>query len=530
MSAAEPGAAAAWKPTGNPWLIAVVVTLAAFMEVLDTTIVNVALPHIAGTMSASVDESTWVLTSYLVANGIVLPISGWLSTVFGRKRYFMVCIAMFTIFSLLCGVAESLPQLIICRVAQGFFGGGLQPNQQSIILDTFEPSQRGRAFSLTAIATIVAPVLGPTLGGIITDNASWRWIFLINVPIGIFAWIAVLRLVEDPPWAKAASRVGGVHVDYIGLALISLGLGCLQYVLDRGEDADWFNSNAIQIVTMVSVAGLVGAVMWLLYTDRPIVNLRALANRNFAIGTFMIFVMGLVLYSSSVLIPQLAQQRLGYTATLAGYLLSPGAVLILFVIPVISRILPLVQTRLIIAFGFICLGFACLNAGHLNAQPDFFTMAKLRAYQTFGVGFLFVPISTMAYATLPRNLNRDAASLYTMFRNIGGSVGIALATAMVTERGQVHMAHMAARMTPFDPAYNQTLARTAAALTGSSVPPTGQTAAAMGQMYQTLISQSSIMAYLDVFEYCGGLAFLLVPLCFLLPSTRPGTRAAPAAH
>jgi DHA2 family multidrug resistance protein len=529
MSEAPP-TRATWKPSGNPWLIAVVVTSAAFMEILDTTIVNVALPHIAGTMSASVDESTWVLTSYLVANGIVLPISGWLSGVFGRKRYFMVCIAMFTIFSLLCGLAESLPQLILCRVAQGFFGGGLQPNQQAIILDTFEPSQRGRAFSLTAIATIVAPVLGPTLGGVITDNASWRWIFLLNVPIGIVAWVAVLRLVEDPPWAKAASRVGGVHIDYIGLALISLGLGCLQYVLDRGEDADWFNSSTIQIVSIFSAAGLIGAVTWLLYTDRPIVNLRALANSNFALGTIMIFVMGVILYSSSVLIPQLAQQQLGYTATLAGYLLSPGALLILFIIPVVGRILPLIQTRLIIAFGFTCLGFACLNAAHLNTQPDFYTMATLRAYQTFGVAFLFVPISTMAYATLPPALNRDAASLYTMFRNIGGSVGIAIATAMVTERGQVHMAHMAARITPYDQAFNQTVARTAAALTGSAVPPTGITAAATGQIYQTLINQSSIMAYLDLFEYCGILSFLLVPLCFMLPATRPGTRAAPAAH
>ena len=311
-----------WKPAANPWLIAIVVTLAAFMEVLDTTIVNVALPHIAGTMSASYDEATWTLTSYLVANGIVLPISGFLGRLLGRKRYFLVCIVAFTICSFLCGIATDLWQLIVFRILQGFFGGGLQPNQQSIILDTFPPEQRGRAFSISAVAIVVAPVLGPTLGGWITDNFSWRWVFLLNVPVGVLTTLAVMQLVEDPPGKKKGDSK--VSVDYIGITLIAIGLGCLQVMLDRGEDDDWFSSKFIRTFAVLAVAGIVGAVFWLLYTKKPVVDLRCLKDRNFALGCMTIGAFATILYGSAVLVPQLAQQQLGYTAMLAGLVLSPG--------------------------------------------------------------------------------------------------------------------------------------------------------------------------------------------------------------
>ena len=319
-----------WQPSSNRWLIAVTVTLAAFMEVLDTTIVNVSLPHIAGTLSASYDEATWALTSYLVANSIVLPISAFFGRLIGRKRYFVICIAAFTVCSFLCGIATNLTQLVIFRVLQGFFGGGLQPNQQSIILDTFPPSQSGRAFALTAVATVVAPILGPTLGGWITDNYSWRWVFFINVPIGVLTTFAVISLVEDPPWAKAKSKVS---IDYIGISLIAITFACFQIMLDRGEDDDWFSSNAIRTFAILAAVGVATAIAWLLYTRKPVVDLRVFKDRNFALGSIAIACFAMLLYGSAVIIPQLAQQHLGYTALLAGLVMSPGALAVIFLIP-----------------------------------------------------------------------------------------------------------------------------------------------------------------------------------------------------
>ena len=513
-----------WRPRANPWAIAVAVTSAAFMEVLDTTIVNVALPHIAGSLSVGPDEATWALTSYLVANGIVLPVSGWLGTILGRKRYFVICIAMFTVCSFLCGLATSLPQLILFRVLQGIFGGGLQPNQQSIILDTFPPAKRGAAFSVTAVATIIAPVLGPTLGGIITDNLSWRWIFFINVPVGIAACVAVMALVEDPPWAKVAARTGKLDIDYIGLSLIALGLGSLEIVLDRGEQEDWLGSPFIRTFIVMTILGLTGAVCWLLTAKKPVVNIRVLADRNFALGATMIFSMAIVLYSSAVLIPQLAQQQLGYTATLSGMILSPGAILTFFCIPVVSRLLPKVQTRFLIATGFAILGCALFYASTITPQADFFTLATMRASQTFGLAFLFVPISTIAFSTIKPELNRDAASLYTMFRNVAGSVGISVATSLVTEHSQSRMAYMSEHLSPFDQPFVDTIARNTAALQASGVPATNLAATANGVIYKGLILQSSVQAYLDVFVICAVLAFCVVPLTFLFAPTKAGGR------
>ncbi len=509
-----------WRPAANPWIIALAVTLPTFMEVLDTTIVNVALPHIAGSLSASSDDATWTLTSYLVANGIVLPISGWLGRVFGRRRYFLVCIGMFTLCSLLCGLATSLPELVIFRILQGFFGGGLQPNQQSILLDTFEPAKRGTAFSITAVATIVAPILGPTMGGWITDNFSWNWVFLMNVPVGILSFLAVTRLVEDPPWAKA--ETGKTHIDQIGLGLIALGLGCLQVVLDRGEDEDWLASPFIQIFALVAVIGLIGAVVWLLAAKRPVVNLRALADRNFALGSLMIFGMAMVLYSSAVLIPQLAQAQLGYNATWAGLILSPGTILTILFIPLVLRLMRRTQTRFIIGFGFLALGMSLLYAATLNPMIDFTTLALMRAAQTAALAFLFVPISTIAYSTLAPALNGDAASLYTMFRNIGGSVGISLATAFVTEHTQIHMAYLSEHLSPLDHAYAATVQQQSKAFATLGTAPADLLSAAMGHLYQTLQSQAAVLAYVDAFRAAACLALLLVPLALLFSPFKAG--------
>jgi DHA2 family multidrug resistance protein len=515
-----------WRPSANPWLIAVAVTLAAFMELLDTTIVNVSLPHIAGTLSASYDEATWTLTSYLVSNSIVLPLSAFFDRLIGRKRYFVICIAAFTVCSFLCGMSDSLGELVVFRVLQGFFGGGLQPNQQSIILDTFPPSQRGRAFSLTAVATVVAPVLGPTLGGWITDNYSWRWVFFINVPIGVLAAFAVMSLVEDSPWAKEQKNVS---VDYIGIGLIALTFATFQIMLDRGEDDDWFSSGFIRTFGTIAAVGAASACAWLLYARKPVVDIRVLKDRNFALGTAAIACFAMILYGSGVLIPQLAQQHLGYTALLAGLVLSPGALCVIFLIPLLSLIMPHVQTRFIVTCGFLVLGSALLYSRELAPDIDFTHLMTMRITQSLGIGFLFVPVSVLTYQTIPQRLRGDATALFTMFRNVFGSVGISLATAAVTSRTQVHMAYLSNHLTQANPNFHSTLTQIARAIQNMGATAAHSAQTAMGQVYRGLIAQAGFLAYKDVFLYCALLAFAFAPLTlFFSPVKKAGGPAAEA--
>jgi DHA2 family multidrug resistance protein len=502
-----------WRPAANPWLIAIVVTLAAFMEVLDTTIVNVALPHIAGTMSASYDQATWTLTSYLVANGIVLPISAFFARLMGRKRYFLLCIMAFTVCSFLCGIATNLGELIVFRVLQGFFGGGLQPNQQSIILDTFPPAQRSRAFSISAVAIVVAPVLGPTLGGWITDHFSWRWVFLLNVPVGILTTLGVQQLVDDPPWARTNRQK--LSIDYVGIGLLAIGLGCLQVMLDRGEDADWFSSPMIRVFAALAAIGLAGAAAWLAYARHPVVRLTPLRDRNFALGCVAMAAFAMILYGSSVLIPQLAQQRLGYTATLAGLVLSPGALLITLEIPIISKIMPHVETRYFIGLGFALLCAALAYAHWLTPDIDYKTLVMMRSAQSLAIGCLFVPTTALAYLSVPRDLNNDASALFTMFRNVAGSIGISVSTALVRERAQARMAHLSAHMTPLSQNFTDALhARAAAVSSLMGQPPEQAMQTANGLMYQTFVSQAAILAYVDVFVMLAILCAFCVPLMF----------------
>ena len=516
----------AWKPRGNPWLIAVVVTLAAFMEILDTTIVNVALPHIAGSLSSSPDDATWTLTSYLVANGIVLTISGWLGTVIGRKRYFLICIAMFTVCSLLCGLAQSLPQLIVFRLLQGFFGGGLQPNQQAIVVDSFEPQKRGAAFAITAIATVVAPVLGPVLGGYITDHVTWRWIFFINIPVGIFACLAVAALVDDPPWAVKQKR----SVDYIGLALITLGLGCMQVMMDRGEDEGWFQSPFIIHMTILAVLGIAGAVLWLLIAKKPVVNLHVFKDRNFAVSCGLIMGMSFILYGAAVLIPQFAQTTIGYTATLAGLVLAPGGLVIIMLIPPVGRLMKVVQLRYLIAVGFAIMGLAFWYSNRLVPSIDFRTLTTMRSLQAAGLGFLFVPISIMAYHSLPKSLGADASSLFVMFRNVSGSVGISLSTAVVSERTQASQAHLSTWLTPFNQSFNALVAQNEAALQSLGRAASTLHETAIGYAFQTLKHQAAVLAYADTFIYFAVLAAAMIPLAMLLSPVKDGGHAAAPMH
>ncbi|HEV3062149.1 MAG TPA: DHA2 family efflux MFS transporter permease subunit, partial [Vicinamibacterales bacterium] len=361
VSAAETAARVSsvtpWRPRGNPWLIAVVVAIAAFMEVLDTSIANVALPYMAGNLGASNDESTWVLTSYLVSNAIVLPITGWFAGVFGRKRFFTICLAIFTLSSLLCGIAPNLGAMILFRVLQGAGGGGLQPMSQAILADTFPPEKRGLAFALFGITTIFAPTIGPTLGGWITDNYSWRWIFFINLPVGILALFLILRLLEDPPWIKRVAGAG-ITIDYVGIALLVVGVGALQLILDKGQEDDWFGSTLIIFLAVTAAVGLTSLVIWEWFHKSPIVDVRLYKNTNFLGANFMIFVLGIMLFSSLVMMPQFLQTLVGYTAASAGLVLSGGGLVLLLLMPIVGTLSSRVQARYLIAFGWLTLSAA----------------------------------------------------------------------------------------------------------------------------------------------------------------------------
>ncbi|MCH4092497.1 DHA2 family efflux MFS transporter permease subunit [Acetobacter sp.] len=508
-----------WKPKHNPWLIAVVVTLAAFMEILDTTVVNVAMPHIAGTLGSSYDDATWALTSYLVANGIVLTISGWLSRVFGRKRYFLICIVMFTVASLLCGLANSLYALVIFRILQGFFGGGLQPCQQSIILDTFPPEKRGAAFSLTAVATVVAPVTGPLIGGYLTDELSWRWIFFVNVPFGILTILAVMMLVEDPAWEKARRE----KVDVVGIGLISLGLGCLEIMADRGEDEDWFSSSFIVTMSLVGGFCIFGAIIWLCRIKNPLVKLSVLKDRNFAVGTILISVMGGILYASAVIIPQFSQQMLGYTATISGFVLAPGGVAVVCLIPFVNWLMKKVHVRFIIACGFFLLAMAMFQATSLYAEIDLEHLIFYRVCQTATMAFLFVPITTVAYSTLPRELNADASALFSMTRNYIGSLAISIGTATIIEIRQRHQVYVADNMTIGRSEYSAYLDRVKDIAENYGYSSDMAETYGRHRLFSEFTRQVALLAYNDVFFLIGLLSLATIPLCFFLPAKRADT-------
>src|SRR6266404_318192 len=406
VSPAEP-----WRPEVNPWLIAVVVAMAAFMEVLDTSIANVALPYMAGSLGASNDESTWVLTSYLVSNAIVLPISGWFAGVFGRKRFFMLCLTIFTLSSLLCGIAPSLGAIILFRVLQGLGGGGLQPMAQAILADTFPPRQRGLAFALYGITSVIAPTIGPTLGGWITDNYTWRWIFFINLPVGILALFLIFRLVEDPPWAKRAAGAG-VKIDYIGVSLLVIGVGALQVMLDKGQEEDWFASPFIVMLAVITGAGLIALVIWEWFYKNPIIEIRLFKNLNFLGANAMMFILGIMLFSSLVMMPQFLQTLVRYTSESAGLVLSGGGLVLLFLMPIAGTLASKVQARYIIAFGWLVLSAAMFyTTQRLDLQMSFRSASLLRITQVVGLGFLFVPINLAAYVGMPAEKSNSIAGL-----------------------------------------------------------------------------------------------------------------------
>ncbi|HLX37175.1 MAG TPA: DHA2 family efflux MFS transporter permease subunit, partial [Candidatus Binataceae bacterium] len=489
-------AAAVQPQRHNPWAIAMTVTLATFMEILDTSIANVALPHIAGALSSSIDESTWVLTSYLVSNAIVLPMSAWMSSRIGRKRFYMTCVALFTVSSFLCGLAPSLGVLIACRVLQGAGGGGLQPSEQSILADTFPPHQRGMAFAVYGLAIVAAPALGPTLGGWITDNYNWRWIFFINIPVGIISLLLTYRMIEDPPHLvreQKLAKAQGARIDFIGLALLALTFGPLQVVLDKGEEDNWFGSHFIVAFATIAAAAFVIGIIWELYQEHPIVNLRLFKNRNFMISSVLMFALGFMLYATTVLLPEFVQLLMGYTAELAGTILSPGALLIMALMPLVGFLIARVDARYLIAFGFLILSLSLFHMTGIDLQISWWNAMMLRTYQSIALAFLFVPINTVSYVGMKPEQNTQVSGLINLMRNIGASAGISLTGAMVTERAQFHQAQLAQRANSYNPHMHDALQNLAGHLgaAGLSAPDAlhqayGRIYAGLGMQAQTL--------------------------------------------
>jgi MFS transporter, DHA2 family, multidrug resistance protein len=531
-AAADPQliAQAKWRPKTNPWVIAATVALAAFMEVLDTSIANVALPHIAGSLGASIDESTWVLTSYLVANAIVLPMGGWAASVIGRKNFFMLCIVIFTVSSFLCGIAPTLGLLLLFRIFQGLGGGGLQPMAQAIMADSFEPAQRGLAFSLYGLVAVLAPSIGPSLGGWITDNYSWNWIFYINIPVGILTFFLTQRLIEDPPYAKS-DRKNLFKLDYVGLALLVVSMGALQITLDKGEENGWFGSNFIVTGAVTFVIAILALIVWEWFKKDPLMDLRLFTNRNFAVCAFLMLLTGGLLNATTVLQPQFLQSELGYTATIAGFTLSGGGLALVFVMPLAGQAVSRFPARNLIGMGF-CL-FACAyyyTATHLNLLMSFGLASWIRIVQVACIPFVFISVTTAAYFGMSREKNNQISGLINLVRNIGGSILIAVTNAMVTERAMFHQSQMRKYLTPTDPYFQ----RRVDALKDVFVNSAGKNNAsglAQGQIYNQMLRQSQALAYVDVFYILCAASILMIPMAFLLEKNYPrGKKTEIAVH
>jgi DHA2 family multidrug resistance protein len=520
----------------NPWLIAITVTMATFMELLDTAIANVALPHIAGGLAVSYDESTWVLTSYLVANAIVLPLSAWLSRVFGRKNYYMTCVALFTVSSLLCGLAPSLGLLVFFRVLQGIGGGGLAPVEQAILVDTFPAAKRAAAFALYSMAIVTAPAIGPPLGGWITDSFSWRWVFFINIPIGLLSLFLTNRMVSDPPAftaeVQAARQAGKLKVDYLGILLVAIGFACLEVVLDRGQREDWLESNFIRAFLMIALVALVIAVIWELRHADPVVELRLLAERNFALANCFYFLFGFVLFGSTVLIPQMLQSLYGYTATSAGLVLGPGAMVIVVLAPVVVRLVARIPVPYFIGTGFSILGLAMWKFSSFDLDAAYSNEAWARALQGFGLAFLFVPISQLAYSYLPKNKNNKASSLTNLSRNQGGSFGIAFVTTMLERRSQHHQAILSVQASMYNPLFVARLHDLTDTFKVQGDSAAGASARATAQLAALVQHQSAMLGFLDCFRLLGVIAFAgpLLALCIRKFASSGGAQKSEPAH
>jgi MFS transporter, DHA2 family, multidrug resistance protein len=515
---------AAAPPLFNPWVIALTVTMATFMEVLDTSVANVSLREIGGSLSATQQEATWVLTSYLVANAMVLPLSGWLSGFLGRKRFYMTCVFLFTLSSALCGMAQSLGQLILFRVLQGIGGGGLQPSEQAILVDTFPPQKRGMAMAVFTMAILVAPILGPTLGGWITDNYGWRWIFYVNVPVGCLSLFLSNIVVHDPPHLRertAQMRAKGFRIDFVGIGLLTLGLGALQVVLDKGQEEDWLDSRFIVCFAAVAAAALVLAVVWELRHPQPIVNLRLFKDRNFLTSCLIVFCSFGVLYGSTVLLPQMLQTLMGYSATLAGLVLSPAGIVTMLELPLVGLLLVRrVDARWMIAAGLVVIASASYWMSTLSLQATPMDVILPRCVQVLGAGLMFVPINVTAYYNLPKEQSNNASALYSLIRNMSSGIGVAVVTTLLERQTQFHQFRLAERINPLNP-MAMGMIHGMGRLLGSG-------AAGLEAVYREVQQQAAALAYLDMFRLYAWAALAVVPLVLLMrrPTAKPGEVAA----
>ena len=520
---------APWRPRHNPWLVAFTVTLATFMEVLDTAIANVALPHIAGGLSASQNEATWVLTSYLVSNAVVLPISAWISSRVGRKRFYMTCVGLFTASSFLCGFAPTLPALIFFRVLQGIGGGGLAPSEQAILADTFPPDQRGMAFAMYGLAVVFAPAIGPTLGGYIVDHTTWRWIFYINVPVGIASLFLSSIMVEDPPWLRQErERSKHVRVDWFGLGLVAIAFGSLQVVMDKGQEDDWFSSPFIVVFTMATVICLLGTLVWEWAHPNPIVNIRLFRKRNFAVSVGLMFTLGGVLYGTTVLLPLFLQTLMGYSAQSAGEVLSPGGFVTMAMMPLAGFLVSRVPAKYLIATAFAGMSLALFHMGSINLGIDVHTATMYRVYQAIALAFLFIPINTVSYIGVPREQNNQVSGLMNLARNIGGSVGIAFVSTVLARRSQVFQSNLVEHLAQSNPLLQERLSQLERVF--SSAGPAQAMRRAYGSIYAMIQQQAAVLSYVRIIQDLAIVCALLVPIILLLlKKNDPG--AAPAgAH
>jgi DHA2 family multidrug resistance protein len=523
------------RPVINPWVIALTVTLATFMELLDTSIANVSLPYIAGGLGRSYDEVTWILTTYLVANAVVLPMSAWLSRVFGRKNYYMACVALFTITSFFCGIAPTLGIMLISRVLQGIGGGGLAPVEQAILVDTFPPAKRASAFALYTVAIVTAPAIGPVLGGWITDNYNWRWVFFINIPVGLLSMYLTSRYVHDPESyaeeRKTVRKNGKLSVDGIGIALIGLGSAALEVLLDRGQIDDWFGSRFIIWMFVIGIGCLTTAVFWELRHPDPVIDLRMLKVRNFAIANFFYFIFGFGLFASTTMIPQLLQSLYGYRAIDAGLVLGPGALVITFLAPVGAQLVQrgLIRPKILLFGAVMVVGISFIHYSHFNLDTDYRHYALARALQGLGYAFFFVPLSVISYSQLSPNQNNKASSLTNFFRNWGGSFGIAFITTVSERRQNFHQSTVGGNIAASSPALQQNVHQTAAYLQSHGFSPTDSLNAAYARVYEQLHAQTQLLAFMDCFHIIGVITLIAAPLVLLTKSFKPASKST-AAH
>lgn len=514
-------------PRISPWVIAMTVMLATFMEVLDTSVANVALPHIAGNLSSTIDETTWVLTSYLVANAVILPMNGWFNSFMGRKNFYLTCVTVFTVASFLCGMAPSLGWLIFFRVLQGLGGGGLQPTAQAIIVESFPHEKQGVAMAFYGIGVVFAPIIGPVLGGWLTDNYSWHWIFLINIPVGVLAFTLVTALIHDPPYLKRMKKGEGKQIDYIGFGLIALGLASLEIVMDEGQRHDWFASNFIIFFAALAVVSLVTMVIYELNHEHPVVNLRLLKNKSFATSSLMLFTLGFVLYGSTFTIPVFLQTMLGYDATMAGLVLSPGGLVILVSMPIVGQLMRKVDARILIAYGLGMTAIGLFMMSRFSLNTGFHNAVYARCVQCMGLAALFIPINVSAYVGLPKEMINQASGLLNLFRNLGGSVGIAILSTILARRSQFHQTVLASNMVPGNPPYDTFIAHAKALFESHGMAAVDAAHAAMGAAYGQLVQQASLLGMMDTFFIVAVISVAVMPLVFIMKRPAPPPKGEP---